>query len=469
VEKLPGFVKLMAAAKAKIEPAEKALADAQKKHGQDVQKVSAALPHTDLFQVIQEIEMHIENVAQRRVVAQQLFGTYLTRSIELILKLSDRVNAVEEQFSEVADVADKEEIIKVESACKKARDCMEAFQKNDIPALKLEGPVGIDLEGDDDLMAVEGGICPKVTKFLEKATDYVTQAEVVGEELFVVKLKFRSMIQALLGQQEGARARLEALQEPVRRCLAANIEGVAEVVNAAWTQEYECQEILKRAKDADGYRLAVASLEASIAEAETTVKNAADALKKREAEAIERRAIQARIDMLQQEVDDARVGLSKRVEQELGPGESSFSMEVQRLQQDICSLRDAGTQDLEIAVWRSSVDDVTKRVHISLADLEHRIHEVGRKRREEFKKRFGMFDKAPASAPVEEPLMAPEAFISASGMGAYEESLMELHDTIETLKEAGAPRASLNRCITHFVKLNFGNRLEGSTRSSNFS
>merc|ERR1712136_3603 len=173
----------------------------------------------------------------------------------------------------------------------------EAFQKNDIPALKLEGPV--------------------------------------GEELFVVKLKFRSVIQALLGQQEGARARLEALQEPVRRCLAANIEGVAEVVNAAWTQEYECQEILKRAKDADGYRLAVASLEASTAEAETTVKNAADALKKREAEAIERRAIQARIDMLQQEVDDARVGLSKRVEQELGPGESSFSMEVQRLQQDI--------------------------------------------------------------------------------------------------------------------------------------
>jgi myosin-7 len=42
VEKLPGFVKLMAAAKAKIGPAERALADARRKHGQDAQKISAA-------------------------------------------------------------------------------------------------------------------------------------------------------------------------------------------------------------------------------------------------------------------------------------------------------------------------------------------------------------------------------------------------------------------------------------------
>ena len=65
MEKLPGFVKLSAAAKAKIEPAERALAEARKKHRQDAEEISAALPSTDLFKVMQEIERHLEKVAQR--------------------------------------------------------------------------------------------------------------------------------------------------------------------------------------------------------------------------------------------------------------------------------------------------------------------------------------------------------------------------------------------------------------------
>ena len=243
-------------------------------------------------------------------------------------------------------------------------------------------------------MTVEGGICLKAVRLLEETTEYVTQPEALGEELIVAKLKFRSMIQAYQSQQESARARLGALQEPVRRCLAANNEGVAEAVNAAWTLEYECQEILKLSKDADAFRTAVESLEASIAEAETTVKNTADTLKKREAEAIERRAIQARFDTLQQEVVEASANLKKLVKQELGPGESTFPMAVERLQQ-----------------------------------------KFGKKRREEFRNRFGMCDNAPAAAPVDEPLMGPEEFISASGLHEHEEHLMELHDVIEALKD----------------------------------
>ena len=44
-----------------------------------------------------------------------------------MLKLSDRLTAVKEQFPEVADVADKEDFVKVESACEKAEDSLKSY------------------------------------------------------------------------------------------------------------------------------------------------------------------------------------------------------------------------------------------------------------------------------------------------------------------------------------------------------
>jgi len=450
VEKLPGFVKLMAAAKAKIGPAERALAEARRKHGQDAQKISAALPQTDLFKVIQDMEIHLEKIAQRRSVAVELFGMNITRCVDSALQLLDRVTAVKDQFTEAGAEVGSEDLATAETQWKEVCDSLEKFRKTDAPALKLEGPLGIDLEGDTDLMAIEGGICPKATKILQFATEQVVKLETMAHEVLNVKLKFRKSVLAFHSREEVLRARLEQLQESVRSCLSED-DSVVQLIKTAWSHEDKCQNLMK-AGDAEGYRVAVTTLEAATADAESQVKNATSALARTsvvgrdvrttvvDASDPEREALKLQIDLTQRQLDSARL---------------KFTEHMDSLQREIDGVRESPS---EVHTLRERVTTVSKRVEKFSAELDKRVRDEEVNRHDDVFRNLSMFDKLHAALTPMDNLLDARSFIEEMGMGDFAQQLLDVHEAIESLQEAGASRVNVNRCISHFMKLSYGGR-----------
>merc|ERR1712019_244248 len=95
---------------------------------------------------------------------------------------------------------------------------------------------------------------------------------------------FQKAVEEVQGQQDSAQHALEALHEPVRRCVEEGLDGIVEKVNVAWQRGAAAQELLQAAKDADGYRMAVEMFVAAVQEAEVTVERGREELAKREAE-----------------------------------------------------------------------------------------------------------------------------------------------------------------------------------------
>lgn len=432
--------------------AESALREARLVHGDDVKKISACLPVVDFYQVQTNVDTHIKKVLERRNVAEQLFASYLTRAVNIGLSLLDRVITLEKQCADLQDVVCEEDLGKVMKGCTLARHRLEAFQYSEIVSLKERGPQGIDLEDEAALFADEN-VCPEANAFLAEGTQFVIRAEELGNEVLSVRLKFLEAVLEFQCVQDTARKRLEELQDPVRRCLAENISGIADKVNAAWQRDAECQDIIKGARDKDGYRAAVEAFEAATNLAVQVVRDAAAILEKREAERKEREAIQAQLDMLPQKVEEWRVANLKRAEKELGLRQAAQTFaDLDKLQMEFGALRDARND--ELADWRGKVDDAAKRTAEVLQSIDDRIKETVKKRRDDFKKRFGVFE---AAAPKEEAMMPdPAAFIGSSGLDHHEKRLMEISDLLLALRDDGAPRSSVNRCLAHFVKYHFG-------------
>lgn len=329
---------------------------------------------------------------------------------------------------------------------------LQALQGSDLPALKLAGPVGIDLEGNEDVSSTE--VCPSLSELMEQTTSLVTEAEAVGQEILWVRRAFRKAVEEVQSEQEAALAALEALQEQARRCVAEGLDGIVETVNVAWQRQADAQEVLMAAKDADGYRDAAAAFVVAVRDAELTVERGREELAKREAEKQERIALQAQLDTMQQQLAEKRSVVRQSMEVRMAnivSGVGPLIHEVDSIVQEIAVLR-GGAVGRTLEDWRSDIQDVAQRARAVLDAIDAQVTQATKARQEEFNRRMSAFTQSPDAKRAQAENISPAAFLESEGLAAHEGSLLEILRLIQTMQKSGAPRSGVQRCLNQWVK-----------------
>jgi len=454
IDTLPLVAQALTDGREKIGEVVQMLGDARHTHGADIQKIAAALPNEKvrpLYGIAEAVDAVVDRVTQRKVAAEEVLALRITRALDTVLRLMDRVITVERECGEVADAISEEERERCEVACRKAREHLQALQASDLPALKLAGPVGIKLDGYEDISSAE--VCPSLSGLMEQTTSLVTEAEAVGQEILWVRRAFQKAVEEVQSEQEAALAALEALQEQVGRCIAEGLDGIVEQVDVAWQRQADAQEVLQAAKDADGYRDAAAAFVAAVRDAEVTVERGREELAKREAEKQERIALQAQLDTMLQQLAEKRALVRQSMEVRMAniSGVAHLLHEVDSVQQEIAVLR-GGIVGRTLEDWRSDIQEVSQRARIVLDAIDAQVTQATKARQEEFNRRMSAFSQTSDTKRTQAENTTPAAFLESEGLVAHESSLLEILRLIQTMQEAGAPRSGVQRCLNHWVK-----------------
>lgn len=459
IETLPAVAQALEGGEATIGAVVRLLEAARQAHGSDIHRIAAALPPervSALYGAAEAVDAVVERVSRRKTTAEEVLGLRLTRAMDTSLRLLERVTAVESGCDDVADVVDVTERERCAEACREARRRLEALQAHDLLALKKQGPVGVDFEGEDDPALSEASISPQVNELLEHATGLVIAAETLGHEVLWVRRAFQKAVEEVQGRQEAAQQALEALHEQVQRCIAEGLDCMVEKVNLAWQCQEDAQEVLKAAKDADGYRAAVDLLVAAVSEAEAAAERGREELARREAEKEERRALQAQLDTMQQRLLERRALIMKSLEVRLGnaPSAAKVFADVECLLEEIALLR--GLAQSKLDDWRSRIEAVAHRTKTALADVDSQLTQATKARQEEFVRRMSRFNQSPDKTKAEEAPADPAGFLRAEGLTAHEGPLLEILRLMQSMQEAGAPRSGVQRCVSHWLKCTWG-------------
>merc|ERR1719491_2295000 len=83
------------------------------------------------------------------------------------------------------------------------------------------------------------------------------------------------------------------------------------------------------------------------------------------------------------------------------------------------------------------------------------MNEVKQARKEEFSKRFHIFQKKEEVETKEEPF-DPTKYIEAEGNAPYQNEMMALHAALTRLEELGASRSTVQRTVNTFMKQVYG-------------
>jgi len=458
IESLPSVALALQEGAGRIGPVVQLLRDARCSHGADVQRVAAALPPElvrPLFGTAEAVCVLVERVSQRKAAAEELLGLRMARAMDSVLRLLGRVEAVERECRDVAEAVDAAELGSCTEACGAARERLEALRAEELPVLKRLGPVAVDLEGTEELQPEAAGP-PGLGELLERAAQLVARAELLGHEVLRVRRAFQEAVEEFQDQQAAAQSALEALQEPARRCVAEGLNGIVESVDVAWRRQAEAQEVLQAARDASAYRAAVEAFVRAVREAEAAVERGREELAKREAEKEERRALQAQLDVLQQQLQERRALWRRNLEVRLGtpPARSPATADVEGLLEEIPVLRGQAQAGLE--AWRARIEAVARRTAAVLAAADSQLSQATKARQEEFARRVSMFSQSPEQRGTESTAADPVAFLRAEGLASHEGPLLELLEAIRAIQMAGAPRSSLQRCLSHWVRCAYG-------------
>jgi len=434
------------------------LAEARHAHGDDVRKIADMLPNElvkQLYGIVESLDIVVDRVSQRKKTAEELLGVRITRAMNIVLGLLDRVAAVVAECQEVADIISNEEREQCLGACATAQTKLQALQATDLPALRQRGPVGADLEStEEEAPLAEADLCPGLGELLEQATQILMVAEEAGHSILAVRRAFRKALVEVQGRQEAALEALEALHEHAQRCVAEGLDGIVETVNVAWQRQADAQEILQMAKDADGYRAAVDAFVTAVSEAEATVERGRTELAQREAEKIERLSLQAELDAMQQKLVEKKSGIQKTVDMVcLTENEdvSAFAFAVENLLQAIVSLR-GGALGGTLADWRADIHDISEHMKFVVHAIDTQLMHATKANQEEFIRRLHAFNHGAGAKQCTGEHATPAVFLQSEGLSAHKESFKEILQIIFHLQKAGATRSAVHRCLNHWVK-----------------
>eukprot|EP00927_Polykrikos_kofoidii_P069124 TRINITY_DN6450_c0_g2_i1.p1 TRINITY_DN6450_c0_g2~~TRINITY_DN6450_c0_g2_i1.p1 ORF type:complete len:1372 (+),score=317.69 TRINITY_DN6450_c0_g2_i1:65-4117(+) len=451
-----------------INPVYQVLEDARKLHGSDAFKVASHLP-TDkinpLHKAVESLGVVVATAIRKKVAAEQLLGGRVARAMDSVLRQLERLAVVKGECEDVADVVDGVELDGCFAACKTAQDYLEELQNKELSEIKRLGPVGVDLDGDGELTATEADVSPRTEEVMEKAAGLLAKAEEICHDLLAVRRRFQQAVEEVRGQKDDALNALEAMQDPVRRCVAEGLDGIGDKVDAAWQQSAEADEVLRAAKDADRYRAAVEALVASVREAEATIEKGLEELAKREAEKGERQKLLTQIEEVGEMLLARQTNLRKNLRLRFAGDKRvvQFSQEIAGLLDEVPELRDKARMDL--IRWKSVVSDLTERAQVTVERLDAMVNEAAKARQDDFARRMNMFQQPSEKkrSDTEDVILDQTSFVQAENMGAHKAELMEISRLLQTLQTSGAPRSSVQRCLNHFMKCSWGSGTMPST------
>mmetsp|Transcript_119200 Transcript_119200/g.218389 ORF Transcript_119200/g.218389 Transcript_119200/m.218389 type:complete len:1369 (+) Transcript_119200:50-4156(+) len=244
-------------------------------------------------------------IKSRKDQANQFLQAYLTLMSSRAGKLLEKVRKVDKDCEEFGAQVDPGELQKIQAACAAAKEAVAALQSA-MPALKQETPAGVDLEAKGEFQPPAAAtICPKAHSMFSKAGELVASAVEAGDAVLIVRRRFLEALAAMETSHQAAKAKLDKLAALTERFSAEGMADVVKSVENALEKESEAQDILEAAKDADGFKAAVAALEAAVAEAEEAVKIGTAELKRREEERRQEEALSSEIKNLHEELEKA--------------------------------------------------------------------------------------------------------------------------------------------------------------------
>jgi len=238
------------------------------------------------------------------------------------------------------------------------------------------------------------------------------------------------------------------------------LHDVVDVINVAWQCSSCVDDLLRAAKDPDGYRDQVNAFLVSVDNAKKAVESGLATLEKAKRERAERQRIDTLISEIVGRLADA-LGSIKEADIECDPSQElgRFSISLRRLVEETAKHWQSG-QDREVADWRADIEDWGRRVEASMLELNTHREKSQAERRSNFAARIALFGETPPRTlrtPIKELVGKSEvragagAKISSEGLSEHSDKLLQIESLIGDLQRAGADRGGVQSCLNHFV------------------
>lgn len=450
-----------------IEPVYQALQAAKEKHkappGQNpnFDAIIAELePLKDQIKILRttldEVSTAVDKANSRKSEVERAFSQRIRRAIEEVIGMIDQVGTVEKDVAEMADTADPAEVAQCNESCASTRAMLTQLQGQGLPQVQEQGAAAADLDADGPI----GDPCPQVEGMLTQARGAVKATEELAFVVLKVRREFMQAMEEFEPKRQAAKAKLAELQVPARRCNEAGLTEISAHIAKAVQLDDLAEALLAAARDPDGFKKAAGEFEQSVAEAEDAVQKGQEELARRERERAERKKLLDQLGLLASQIEADGTSVLAR-ETIKGEGLLQDERNLQEIAMQSTALRQQA-DSVELAEWKANVDALCERATAVLVEIARHIEEERQARREGFKKRVGVFGaaiqratptdvRAAAAAEAKaEADMDAEEFIAHNRLEEQADLVLQLEQTINSLKGARMNRSQVAHCVKHF-------------------
>jgi len=288
----------------------------EKKYGNDYATIEAELnkEHGKVINTLQTtVEKCADHIQEYRTKKEKLFlemrrlqGVGTQTTIDLLA----RIDTMESECAEIKPEdlmsagIDAKAIEEFKSACKVAREKIEALKKNTLePLLKLkEVPEDMDLDSD-----VRFKLCPTLPDDLDALKQFVEKAEKQSEAVLKVRVEFMKALKDMEEPALDAHSQMMLLSKRGVQVIAKGVdaEEIGSLLKRADELWNRLEAIQAAAKDADAYRSAAKEYLEVVEAAKDVVEKGEDDLNRVLKDQAERQALMDILDNLSGEINAA--------------------------------------------------------------------------------------------------------------------------------------------------------------------
>jgi len=220
--------------------------------------------------------------------------------------------------------------------------------------------------------------------------------------------------------------------------------------------ESATHDLLAACNDAGAFKQAVLDFGKGVAELTHLVESSKEALRKKEAERSARVELSETISTMKTGIDNVKKEVQSVLIGQFGDARGNEAMvALDQLLEEAEVVNNASAEE-ELQDWRKAVEKLSQKISNKVQELRALLKNVQQERKDAFSKRMGMFNKGKPDAKKEEiKLMTPQEFIKKEGMQEQTEPLLEISDNITQMRFDHSNRASVKRCLEHFVKYGY--------------
>jgi len=408
----------------------------------------------DLYKITKRVEGVVAFATKGRAQAEQLLANRVAQAIGTCTDHLEKVNACWADCEELGDRVQAVDKQTMKTAINAALDRLTKLQKTELPAIKRAGiTIEVIEKWNGTIPETEADISPEVNEKMAAAQKLFDEVLRLDHEIAQVRVRFKMEVEHITPMYEESVVMLQGLQSDTARFVAEGMKEVADVVAQSWVLQAVALETFEAAKDPEKYMADVRAFAQAVKNTQDLFAEKEAELQRREAEKQERKELQESLDTLVLKVDNCKADVAKNL-QGVGVVDANaehFQSQLDSLKQEISGL---GYSTETIEVWREQVAKIHEDVKAKIADIQKAMAQVKKDRNKQFDSKFSKFSGVSAGTSICEE-ESPEEIIQRLNMTSAEEELMEMHEKMVALEDAGLSRAQLQRVLGHFVKMTF--------------